>query len=385
MTTRYGIVGTGLMGLEHMRNIALLPGAEVTAICDPHPRSRKWAEDLHLSLNPTAEPVSFEDHLELARSGLVDAVVIASPNHTHAEVLDGLWGSGLHLLVEKPMCTTLADCRVVEEKAASHDGVVWIGMEYRYMPPVARLIQEVDAGTVGRVRMVAIREHRFPFLPKVGDWNRFNRNTGGTLVEKCCHFFDLMARITGAAPQRVYASGAQDVNHLDERYDGEVPDILDNAFVVVDFDGGIRASLDLCMFAEASLHEQEISVTGDAGKLECLLPDSTVRIGRRDLAMQATDKHGFVGMRPDRVTSETIDIDERLLAAGHHHGATYWQHRAFLMAIAGDGPVEVGVADGTQAVAIGCAAHRSIELGRPVEMSELLEDAAVRSARKRRT
>ena len=119
--------------------------------------------------------------------------------------------------------------------------IVWVGLEYRYMPPVARLVEEVHGGAVGAVKMVAIREHRFPFLPKVADWNRFSRNTGGTLVEKCCHFFDLMNHIVGAAPVRVLASGGQDVNHLDERYDGERPDILDNAFVVVDYEDGTRA------------------------------------------------------------------------------------------------------------------------------------------------
>ena len=46
--------------------------------------------------------------------------------------------------------------------------------------------------------MLSIREHRLPFLQKVDDWNRFNKNTGGTLVEKCCHFFDLMRRIIGS-------------------------------------------------------------------------------------------------------------------------------------------------------------------------------------------
>ena len=100
--------------------------------------------------------------------------------------------------------------------------------------------------------MVAIREHRFPFLTKVDDWNRFSANTGGTLVEKCCHFFDLMNLILRNAPWRVMASGAQDVNHLDERYDGRTPDILDNAFVIVDYPSGARALLDLCMFAEAT-------------------------------------------------------------------------------------------------------------------------------------
>lgn len=90
------------------------------------------------------------------------------------------------------------------------------------MPPVARLLAEVRKGSVGRVHMVAIREHRFPFLVKVNNWNRFNRNTGGTLVEKCCHFFDLMTLIMGRKPKRVLASGSQAVNHLDEVYGEEV-------------------------------------------------------------------------------------------------------------------------------------------------------------------
>lgn len=113
------------------------------------------------------------------------------------------------------------------------------------------------------------------------NWNRFNVNTGGTLTEKCCHFFDLMHRIAGAgagdgagaggAPTRtrVLASGGQDVNHLGEAHDdgrgGGVrgSDILDNAYVVVETTptappapgaggGATRCVLDLCMFAEAS-------------------------------------------------------------------------------------------------------------------------------------
>lgn len=59
-------------------------------------------------------------------------------------------------------------------------------------------------------------------LFQVDNWNRFNRNTGGTLVEKCCHFFDLMTLIMGRKPRRVIASGSQAVNHLDEVYGKEV-------------------------------------------------------------------------------------------------------------------------------------------------------------------
>ena len=65
---------------------------------------------------------------------------------------------------------------------------------------------------------------------------------------------------------RVFASGGQDVNHLDEEYDGQRPDILDNAFVIVDFANGVRGCLDLCMFAEGSRNEQELGAVGSSRK-----------------------------------------------------------------------------------------------------------------------
>jgi predicted dehydrogenase len=367
---RYGIVGYGLMGAEHARNLKLLAergfGVRLTAVADPDAGSRARAGRLG------GEVALYEGISDLLEAGEVDVLVVASPNHTHRAVLDAVWGRGVHILVEKPLCTTLEDCAFVSSRAAAHPGRVWVGMEYRYMAPVARLIEEVRSGTVGRPVMVAIREHRFPFLPKIGDWNRFDRNTGGTLVEKCCHFFDLMVQITGRRPLRVFASGAQDVNHLAESYDGETPDILDNALVVVDFEGGMRGVLDLCMFAEASEHEQEIVVTGDRGKVECFLPQSTVRIGRRDLGGRDAGDLEPRGMQPERVETVEIAVDGEELAAGHHHGATYHQHRRLLDAIRDESPVEVGVADGTLAVAVGVAAQRSIAEARPVLFDEVL-------------
>src|SRR5574338_420789 len=144
---RFGIVGTGMMGQEHLRNLAALDGARVTAISDPDPRSRHQGAAL-----AGADVAVFEDHRELVAAGGVDAVIVASPNHTHRSVLDDLWDRGVHLFVEKPLCTTLDDCLAVRERAARHDGLVWVGLEYRYMPAVAQLLQRVQAGDVGRLR-----------------------------------------------------------------------------------------------------------------------------------------------------------------------------------------------------------------------------------------
>ena len=351
-TLRYGIIGTGMMGHEHIRNLALAEGAEVTAISDPFSESRWWARQL---IDHDFE--EYEDHRELLKRAPVDAVLVASPNHTHRAVLEDVFRTDKHVLVEKPLCTTVDDARWVAERAANHRGVFWVGMEYRYMAPIARLLETVRGGAIGRLHMLAIREHRYPFLPKVGDWNRFAENTGGTFVEKCCHFFDLMRLITAAEPVRVYASAGQDVNHLDESYDGRRPDILDNGFVTIDFDSGARGLLDLCMFAEASRNEQEIAATGDLGKVECFIPEATVVVGRRE---------------GRAIESEHIETDATVLAAGAHHGSTFVEHREFRRAVLEGLPPAVSAEDGLRAVAMGVAAEQSAERGQPVEIASLL-------------
>jgi predicted dehydrogenase len=321
---------------------------EITALADSDERSRAFGR---LALG--REVPVYSDYRELLDSAAVDAVVVATPNFTHFEVLQAVFATAKHVLVEKPLCTTVADCLRVAEQAAKHPGLVWVGMEYRFMRPVARLVEEVHGGSLGALRMLAIREHRFPFLPKVGSWNRFARNTGGTLVEKCCHFFDLMRFVIGGEAVRVYASAGQDVNHLEERYDGEAPDILDNAYVVVDFAGGERALLDLCMFAEGSRNQEEIAATGDLGKVECFVPESSVVIGRRS---------------PRSVERHDLPVDEKLLAAGFHHGSTYYQHLRFFEAATRGAPVEVTAADGLAAVELGAAAEQSARERRAVEL-----------------
>ncbi|WP_420453463.1 Gfo/Idh/MocA family protein [Ilumatobacter sp.] len=358
---RYGVIGTGMMGVEHIENVNALDDAVVTAVSDTNAESLD--DGTRIAAGDDGVPVAtFVDHRDLLASGLCDAVVIATPNFTHVDVLPDALAAPVHVMIEKPLCTTVADCeRVIQLASDRPDGwITWMAMEYRYMPAAAELIRHVHGGVVGRPRMVAIREHRFPFLAKVDDWNRFSENTGGTLVEKTCHFFDLMNLVLRERPVRVMASGAQDVNHLDESYDGRVPDVLDNAFVIVDYPSGARALLDLCMFADATHEQEEMAVTGELGKVEARLPSNTVHVGRRG--------DHWIG----RVETYTAD-DDRIEYQGHHHGSSFLEHSEFTEAIRTGGRPTVTLADGYWAVAAGAAAHRSIELGRPVELSELMD------------
>jgi predicted dehydrogenase len=218
--------------------------------------------------------------------------------------------------------------------------------------------------------MLSIREHRYPFLKKVGDWNRFNANTGGTLVEKCCHFFDLMRLIIGADPIRLYASGGMSHNHADESYGGKTPDILDNAFVVLDFASGQRAMLELCMFAEGSRYQEAVTVVGVKGKLECLVPGPgrfwPTNLGDAPVAQLIVSPRDALASGGPR--SLDIPVDPALLAAGDHNGSTFYQHQKFAAVVRGEGAVEVTLQDGLKAVMIGLAAEASCKTGLAINL-----------------
>ena len=368
---RYGVIGCGSMGREHIENIKALPGAEVTAIADTVASSR----DAALAVCSTT-PQVFDNHLALLASGLCDAVVIATPNFTHIALMRDALATKLHILIEKPLVTRMEDgveligLEQARKTQRPESGIVWVAQEYRYMPPVAEMIRMAQGGAVGRIQQVSIREHREPFYPKVGDWNRFNANTGGTLVEKCCHYFNLMDLVLNEKPKRVFASGGQRVNHLDERYEGRAPDILDSAFVIVEYPSGARAMLDLCMFAENSIDSEHITVVGDTGKLESLLPALTLRYGKREdwgtRKVWGEPSGSGKGVAVRRVWDTNIKY------AGQHFGASYIEHQRFAAAIRGGSAAEVSLEEGLRSVATGLAAQRSIATGLPVLLADVL-------------
>ena len=364
--TNYGIIGCGMMGQEHLRNIALLDDTRVSAIFEPDAR---MVEDCK-KFAPDAQYVeSVEALLDVAD---LDCILIASPNFRHVEQLEALAAKRpLPVLVEKPLFTDPAHVARLEEFRANYPAPVWVAMEYRYMPPVAALLNEAEDAT-GGVKMLTIREHRFPFLEKVGDWNRFNRYTGGTFVEKCCHFFDLMRLTLKAEPIRVLASGAMDVNHKDEAYEGETPDILDNGYVIVDFEGGARAMLELCMFAEGSRYQEEISAVGPKGKIEALVPGPG-RFWPEHLGEAPVPQVVVSPRDPKGPEVRDIPVDPTILEAGDHNGSTFYQHKGFLELVRGerDAP-EVSLQDGQLAVLMGMAAQISMKEHRAVELKELM-------------
>ncbi len=356
MTIHYGVIGCGMMGREHLANIALMEDAVASVIYEPDP-------DMAAAAAAAAPQASLAETIDsLLAHDRLDCILIASPNHCHTDQLRMIANRvSLPILVEKPLFTDPDDLAALTRFRDGYRAPVWVAMEYRYMPPMQRFLDRVEAAT-GGIRMLSIVEHRYPFLEKVGNWNRFNANSGGTFVEKCCHFFDLMRLIIGSDPVRVMATGGQEVNHRDERYDGAAPDIWDCGYVIVDFANGARAMLELSMFAEGSEYQEMVHAVGPDGKIEVRIP-GPARFWSGPEDRRPVPRIVESPRLPCAPVTTEVPVDDTILAAGDHNGSTYHQHMRFLDVVRGTGQVEVGLDDGIWAVRMGQAAQESARTG----------------------
>ena len=176
----------------------------------------------------------------------IDAIMICTPNHTHFDILSVAMETGKPIFLEKPMATSIEDAKSIIDACEGYEAFVQLGLQYRYKSQYVEALHELkQRKSLGSLKTISLSEHRPPFLDKVDQWNKFNQNTGGTLVEKCCHYFDLMNLMADAAPIRVYASGGQAVNFRDFTRDGAASDIDDHAFVIIEYANGINRIADL--------------------------------------------------------------------------------------------------------------------------------------------
>ncbi|GAA0931337.1 Gfo/Idh/MocA family oxidoreductase [Nonomuraea longicatena] len=200
MTRRHAIVGLGHragMYVEALRGDWAHAGPLV-AFCDTNP-ARMAA---YGPVVPAYAPGDFGLLLERERP---DVVIVTSPDHTHHHFAVAALERGCAVIVEKPLATTAAACAAVAEAA----GEVTITFNYRYAPrnsEVRRLIAEGAIGTVTSVHFEWLLDtvHGADYFRR---WHRDKANSGGLLVHKSGHHFDLVNWWLGATPVSVYAHG----------------------------------------------------------------------------------------------------------------------------------------------------------------------------------
>lgn len=350
------IVGAGMMGREHIRIAQRMGRARVIGLYDPSGTSLDSAEQTF-----GGGLRRYESPKQAARDPAIEAIIVSSPNHTHFDVVRALCDSGKPLLVEKPMATTLADAAQLVRIAADYPSFIQIGMQYRYKCQYVDAFNEVfERDAVGAVHTISVSEYRPPFLDKVEQWNKFNEFSGGTLVEKCCHYFDLINLLADSAPESVYASGGRAVNFLDFEYGGRKSDIDDHAFVIINYRNGIRASFTLNMFSE-ELHE-ELIVCGGKGRV----------IASEQASFKQPGSQARLQLETNEIQELRRPAYPEPIEASGHHGATWFAHEAMLDRMNGHAVDAATPEQGLKALIVATAAQRSMAANKVVFVEELI-------------
>ncbi|MEM7278988.1 MAG: Gfo/Idh/MocA family oxidoreductase [Pseudomonadota bacterium] len=357
------IIGTGTIGQEHMRVATMLGRIAVHGIYDEAAVSMKVAVEEFAKYSDTSLK-TYANLDSACNDPDVDVLFICTPNFSHIDVLEVAARSGKPIFLEKPMATTLADaCRIVEI-ADEYPAFIQVGLQYRYKAPYVEARHEVLTRQIaGPVKTISMREYRPPFLDKVNQWNKFSRLSGGTLVEKCCHYFDLLNLFAQSEPVRVYATGDQAVNFTDFEKAGERSDIDDSAMVLVDYENGIRASFTLAMFCPDFY--EDLVICGDKGRV---IATEQFNFQRSDCAKSTLSVElGELG------ASRTTDVGyTRAIEQSGHHGSTFFEHLALANQMDGQSVDSATPIEGLWSIIVASAAQESLGSKSAVNITEFI-------------
>ena len=388
-----------MMAKEHASYLQSFPRTRVSFICDPVESMRQDMLTLLSQQSTTIEaPIAVASEEELLQYGAeIDLLVIATPNYLHTpSILQ--WGKfDITILLEKPAAVSADQIKQLDTFKASADFIarVWVAMEYRYIPAISKLISLLPE--IGTPKMVTIRENRFPFLLKVGNWNRTREYTGDSLVEKCCHFFDLFRVILKQEfneEKGMKTVAQRGLNYKNEGSFNQLKTpIIDSAYVLMTFkdkSGNLNSEaneciespalqtdtigcLELCMYAEGSRHQEEIIVTGTHGRLEAYLPENKVFHFFRPNEEEWVDKtvpppkgREVVYDCSDVKSVHDISMDKFPTHTGYHYASTAVEWYKLLHCIdeyerTGLWKPEVSLNDGIDAVKMGLAATDALD------------------------
>ena len=202
---RMGIIGIGNMGSGHAKSIVegSVPDMVLTAVADTREVRREWAK------KELPETVAVFDHAEaLLDSGLVDAVLVATPHYIHPDLVMKALERNLHVMCEKPAGVYTKQVREMNEMAAKHDVVFGMMFNQRTNHVYRKMHELIVSGVYGqikRVNWIVTDWYRSQAYYDSGDWRAtWNGEGGGVLLNQCPHNLDLLQWICGL-PAKVRA------------------------------------------------------------------------------------------------------------------------------------------------------------------------------------
>lgn len=362
----FGIIGLGDIGRGHLKCLLNCKEAHVVGLCDIEPRRLDQVGFFGIKKEDIRNIPFFTGYRKLLDLKNLDAVIIGVPGYLHAQIALDVLSAGKHLLLEKPLAHTLEDAKKIKSAAQKSKSVVQVGLVYRYSPFYRKMADVIRSQILGRVELMWCKEYREPF-PQM-DWFYDKNKSGGAIVEKNTHHFDVFQWMIGAKAKKVSAFGGQNVIKFGEKhliqcaYCAEPPKVIDtssihdNAFVNIEYENGARANLGLCLFLKPgsiSPNYLEIGAIGSKG-IELLSNQETGL-----LKIYSSEK------------KENQDLSMKLTGREFGHVGAMEEHVEFIECIrSGKKPVaDIEIA--WQSLLVALAAQKSIEEERVVYIGEL--------------
>ncbi|PYI56966.1 Gfo/Idh/MocA family protein [Paenibacillus flagellatus] len=321
-------------------------------------------------INPDADVTL--DYRELLERKDIDAIVVMTPDRCHDEHAVAALEAGKHVYCEKPLAITVEGCDRILEAWRRSGKQFMIGFNMRYMNMYRTMKEIVASGEIGDVKAVWVRH----FVGLGSDyyyhsWHGSSRNTTSLLLQKASHDIDLIHWITGRYTTKVSAFGGVDYFGGGKPNDLTCPecaeketcpearfgpltqcafreevDVEDNSMVLMELEGGVKASYMQCHFTPDYL--RNYTVIGTEGRIENSETENRVYLKSR--------KSGTWRDLSDRI----YDIKK---AEGSHNGADPRICEDFIdMILQGKEPIAQPIA-GRMSVAVGCAATESMRAG----------------------
>lgn len=347
---KIGIVGAGAIARRgHLPVYRTIPEIEIVGIADL---------DLSLAKKVAAEfdiPRSVPDCEALLEDDSIELVDICTPTQTHLEVIRMTVKRGKHILVEKPLSTTLEDALEIQKIVKAHDINLCVVHNWRYAPSVKKVATRISNGYLGNI--VTIHGLGLTSFPSSWTLNTWLYHQGGVLYDFGPHLVDMILYMKNFSPVKtVYAAGGD--------FSRGNMGFINCAVLTIEFEDGSVVTTDISWMT-ASVLKFTLDIHGTAGNILLDIRNDSY-----------SEVHGFSTPFDDirYFIRKMWRIGTSVISGSYFHGANaYYKPMIydFINAIRGKGEIPVTVNQAVMTNTVLEAAKLSILENRPVGYSEL--------------
>jgi len=333
-TTRIALAGYGAWGQMHARAIKAIDGAQVVAVLARTDMARQAAS----ADNPGVR--LYADYAQMLRAADIDVVHVVMPNHTHAQAAIDALQAGKHVLLEKPLGLSLAECDAVQAACERSGKLLAVNHELRVSRQWGVVQQMVADGDFGALRHLHFSLFRRPFKPGSGGWRYDVDRVGSWVLEELVHFIDLVLwyGAGNGMPHRVTAFAGDTRQRLPDQFS-----------VVLEWANGATAVLNQCL--NGFEHHTVLELAGTGGALRTWWSGTMDRTLTPSFEMKRRRGGGDVETIAIPLSGEVFELEENLrqALAGFAQGHSILPARA-----------------ARASVAVSLAAERAWSTGNPV-------------------